>query len=186
MLTSRRRFDVIMTLILCRVPLSWNQNNILTALSPLAAPGIIKMTNSGTTNDVNFVKMTFLFDCMVTVYQTPNSSQYTSCHCVTLATYLPGSSRHSAVVPQSMIDNMDTMLAHFRTFTHYIWWRHQPVTNGFTSQKSVTRSFEVFLDLRLNKRLNKRPRLRWFDDSLWRHCNVSKWDWPGWVWNVGV
>ena len=37
-----------------------------------------------------------------------------------------------------------------------------------------TRSFDVFLDLRLNKRLSKRWRRRWFETpsrSLWRHCN---------------
>ena len=38
----------------------------------------------------------------------------------------------------------------------------------------VTRSFDAFFDLRLNKRLNKQSRRRWFDTpswSLWRHCN---------------
>ena len=39
----------------------------------------------------------------------------------------------------------------------------------------VTRSFDVFFDLRLNKRLSKQSRRRWFETqsrSLWRHCNV--------------
>ena len=50
------------------------------------------------------------------------------------------------------------------------WWRHQmktfstllviragnsPVTGEFPTQRPVTRSFEVFFDLRLNKRLSK-------------------------------
>ena len=50
-----------------------------------------------------------------------------------------------------------------------VWWRHQmetfsallalcegnpPVTGGFPSQKPVTRIFDVFFDLRLNKRPN--------------------------------
>ena len=50
------------------------------------------------------------------------------------------------------------------------WWRHQmdtfsallalcagnsPVPGEFPSQRSVTRSFDVFFDLRLNKRLSK-------------------------------
>ena len=69
------------------------------------------------------------------------------------------------------------------------WWRHQieifsplltlwegnpPLTGGFPSQRPVTRSFEFFFDLRLNKRLSKQPRRRWFETpshSLWRHCN---------------
>ena len=52
----------------------------------------------------------------------------------------------------------------------YPWWRHQMenfsallaicagnirVTGEFPAQRSVTRSFDFFFDLRLNKRLNK-------------------------------
>ena len=52
----------------------------------------------------------------------------------------------------------------------YWWWRHQmetfsailaivtgnsPVTGEFPTQKPVTRSFDVFIDLRLNTRLSK-------------------------------
>ena len=68
-------------------------------------------------------------------------------------------------------------------------WRHQMetfsallalcagnshVTREFTSQRAVTLSFDVFFDLRLNKRLSKQSRRRWFktlSSSLWRHCN---------------
>ena len=49
------------------------------------------------------------------------------------------------------------------------------VTGGFPLQRPVTRSFAVFFDLRLNKRLNKQSRRRWFETlscSLWRHGNV--------------
>ena len=70
-----------------------------------------------------------------------------------------------------------------------------PVTGGFPSQRPVTQSYDVFLDLRLNKRLSKQSRWRWFETSLrslWCHCNgkstglVSSshtwWDYfdPGW------
>ena len=69
------------------------------------------------------------------------------------------------------------------------WWRNQletfsallalcagnlPVTGEFPSQRPVTLSFDVFFDLRLNKRLSKQSRPRWFEApsrSLWRHCN---------------
>ena len=69
------------------------------------------------------------------------------------------------------------------------WWRHQiktfsallafcegnsPVTGEFPSQRPVTRSFDVFFDLRLNKWLRKQPRRRWFEtlsSLLWRHSN---------------
>ena len=70
------------------------------------------------------------------------------------------------------------------------WWRHQmetfsdrvtgPLCGEFTgpgefpTQRPVTRNFDVFFDLRLNKRLSKQPRGCWFETpswSLWRHCN---------------
>ena len=72
------------------------------------------------------------------------------------------------------------------------WWRRQmetfpafmalcagnsPVTGESPSHKPVTRSFDVFLGLHLNKGLNKRSRRRWFETSsrsLWRHCNVKE------------
>ena len=44
----------------------------------------------------------------------------------------------------------------------------------FPTQRPVTRSFDVCFDLRLNKRLSKRPWGWWFETppwSLWRHCN---------------
>ena len=47
------------------------------------------------------------------------------------------------------------------------WWIH--------SQRSTMRTFPVFFDLRLNKRLRKQPRSRWFQTpsrSLWRQCIV--------------
>ena len=50
-----------------------------------------------------------------------------------------------------------------------------PVTGGFPSQRPVTRRFDVFFDLRLNKRFSKQWRSRWFDTpsrSSWRHCNA--------------
>ena len=46
----------------------------------------------------------------------------------------------------------------------------------FPTQRSVTRSFDVFFDLRLNKRLSKQPWGWWFEPpswSLWRHRNVQ-------------
>ena len=72
---------------------------------------------------------------------------------------------------------------------HYAWWRHQmetfsallaicagnsPVTGEFPTQRPVTRSFDVFFDLHLNKRLSKQSWGWWFETSsrpLWSHCN---------------
>ena len=51
------------------------------------------------------------------------------------------------------------------------------VTGEFPSQRPVTRSFDVFSDLGLNKRLSKQLGRRWFETpscSLLRHCNVPK------------
>ena len=50
------------------------------------------------------------------------------------------------------------------------------VPGEFPAQRPVTRSFDVFFDLRLNKRLSKQSWGWWFETlshSLWRHCNVS-------------
>ena len=52
---------------------------------------------------------------------------------------------------------------------------NSPFTDEFPAQRPVTRSFDVFFDLRLNKRLSKRSRGWWFETllcRLWRHCNV--------------
>ena len=69
------------------------------------------------------------------------------------------------------------------------WWRHQMetffmlltlcmgnslVTGEFPSQRAVTRSFDVFFHLCLNKRLSKQSWGWWFGTpsrSLWRHRN---------------
>ena len=68
------------------------------------------------------------------------------------------------------------------------WWRHQmetfsallaicagnsPVPGDFPAQRQVTRSFDVFFDLRLN---NKQSWGWWFETlsrPLWRHCNIK-------------
>ena len=79
--------------------------------------------------------------------------------------------------------------AFFQIWRHS-WWRHQmetfstllaicagnsPIPGEFPTQRPVTRSFDGFFDLRLNKRLNKQPWGSWFETpsrSLWRQCNV--------------
>ena len=74
----------------------------------------------------------------------------------------------------------------------FSWWRHQietfsallaicagnsPVTDEFATQRPATRSFDVFFDLRLNKRLRKQSWGWWFETlsrPLWRHRNVYR------------
>ena len=49
-----------------------------------------------------------------------------------------------------------------------------PVTGEFPSQRPLRRSFDVFFDLSLSKRLSKPSRRRWFETpsrSLWRPSN---------------
>ena len=51
---------------------------------------------------------------------------------------------------------------------------NSPVTGEFLAQRPVTRSFDVFFDLRLNQKLNKQSWGWWFETlsrSLWRHWN---------------
>ena len=51
---------------------------------------------------------------------------------------------------------------------------NSPVPGEFPTQRPVPRSFDVFLDLRLNKRLSKQPWGWWFESlsrPLWRHHN---------------
>ena len=53
---------------------------------------------------------------------------------------------------------------------------NSPVTGEFPSQRPVTRSFDVFFDLRLNKRLSKQSRGWRFETPsrpLWPHHNVE-------------
>ena len=51
-----------------------------------------------------------------------------------------------------------------------------PVTGAFPSQRPVARSFDVFFDVRLNKRSSEQSRWRCFEMpwcSLWRHWYVK-------------
>ena len=80
------------------------------------------------------------------------------------------------------------------TLSRTSWWRHQmetfsallaicagnsPVPGEFPAQWPVALSFDIFFDLRLNKRLSKQSWGWWFETlshPLWRHCNkVEPW-----------
>ena len=55
-----------------------------------------------------------------------------------------------------------------------LWAANSPVPGEFPVKRPVTRSFDVFLKLRLNRQLNKQSWGWWFETrsrSLWRHCN---------------
>ena len=63
-----------------------------------------------------------------------------------------------------------------------IKWKHYwPFVGGIhrspvnSPQRPLMRSFDVFFDLRMNKRLRKQSWCWWFETlsrPLWRHCNV--------------
>ena len=75
----------------------------------------------------------------------------------------------------SLMDNMMTSLSENTFRVTGLLCGNSPVTGEFPSQRSVTRSFDVFFDLRLNKRLSEQSWGWWFETpwrSLWRHCNV--------------
>ena len=73
------------------------------------------------------------------------------------------------------------------------WWRNQmktfsallalcagnsPEIGDYPAQRPVMRSFDIFFDLRLNRRLSKQPWGWWFEPpswSVWRHFNDFNW-----------
>ena len=64
---------------------------------------------------------------------------------------------------------------HFPRYWSFVCVGNSLVTGEFPSQRPVTRSFNIFFDLTLNKRLSKQSIRPWFETpsgSLWRHCNV--------------
>ena len=92
---------------------------------------------------------------------------------------------------QSFIYNFDINIIQHLFCKIYPWWRHQletfpallaicagnsTVPGKFHAQRPVTRSFDVFFDLRLNKRLSKQSWGWWFDPlsrPLWRHLRCK-------------
>ena len=79
---------------------------------------------------------------------------------------------------------------HMETFSALlaIWAGNSPVTGEFPAQRPVSRSFGVFFDLPLNKRLSKQSWGWWFETlsrPLWRHSNdgiitwiiLINWNW---------
>ena len=50
------------------------------------------------------------------------------------------------------------------------------VTGGFPLQMSVTRNFDVFFDVCLNKRLNKQSRCQWFETRLFIHSHLDPYE----------
>ena len=99
--------------------------------------------------------------------------------------------RHWLCLRRRILGTVEMTPLNMGVFVIVPWLRHQmetfsallalcagnsPVTGEFPSQRPVTRSFDVFFDLRLNKRLSKQSWGWWFETPsrpLWRHCNGS-------------
>ena len=115
------------------------------------------------------------------------------------------SSQPESTVGRSVILDVMALMRHPRNaevdqgltapWSHPTWWRHQmktfsallaiwagnsPVPGEFPAQRPATRRFNVFFDLRLNKRLSKQSWGWWFETlsrPLWRHSNeMTSWE----------
>ena len=88
-------------------------------------------------------------------------------------------------LPFSGVDVKDVRImmassnANFFHVTGPLWGGiHWSPLNSLHKGWPVTRTFDDFSVLRLNKRLSKQSRRRWFETpwrSLWRHCNLRIW-----------
>ena len=77
-------------------------------------------------------------------------------------------SRHISMMTSSK-------LKHFPRSWPFARGIHRSPVNS-PQKRPMTRNFDVFFDLRLNKRLSKQSWGWWFDTSLrplWRHCNEN-------------
>ena len=111
----------------------------------------------------------------------------TSPKCVNFMEIKLGTFNHISWIVQLILKSalLQVMACRLPSAIAGTWWRHQmekfsallalcagnsPVTGEFPAQRPVTRSFDVFFDLRLNKQSWG----WWFETlsrSLWRHCN---------------
>ena len=94
------------------------------------------------------------------------------------------------ITPQALSNVLAINVFFQRHNTALSWWRHEmetfsallaicvwnsPVSSEFPAQRPVTRSFDVYFDVRPNKGLSKQSWGWWFETlscSLWRHRNV--------------
>ena len=106
-----------------------------------------------------------------------------------------GSARETVTPDLTLMEVSDPPLIHPHPDTHphpspptqtihdgVVKWKHfpryWPFVRGIhrSTQRPVARSFDVFFDLRLNKRLSKQSWSWWFETlshPLWRHCNEN-------------
>ena len=92
--------------------------------------------------------------------------------CANMIITVPPDAKQAQFWPQSFM--MTSSMETFSTLLA-LCEGNPSVARGFSSQRPVMRSFDVFFDLHLNKRLSKQSRSQWFETplrSLCRHYNV--------------
>ena len=83
----------------------------------------------------------------------------------------------SSVQSPSAMPHHDDVIQwkHFPRYWLFVQGIHRSAVNSPHKCQPATRNFEVFFDLRQNKRLSKQSRRQWFETpsrSLWPHYNV--------------
>ena len=138
----------------------------------ISCTGSWQMKTSGATSDANFLKMALLVSMHVARIYSPslNMSMFNlwNVYCDVVC----------IIVLKLTVLWWDPIPANIYSQS---WWRHQmetfsallalcawnsPVTGEFPAQRPVTRSFDVFFDLRLNIRLSKQSWGWWFWDAI--------------------
>ena len=164
---------------------------ILTKFSSLVALKVAQMTNSNTACDENSVKRAFPFQ------RYSVNGKHVAGRLWRNASYLSmyfGSTlseafrqRHPAVISQLGAYRTDKNFLHMMTSSNgnisallAICAENTPVTGEFPAQRPVTRSFDVFFDLRLSKRLSKQSWGWWLETLahydvtvIWNQSNES-------------
>ena len=86
--------------------------------------------------------------------------------------YISKSSSNDHITLRHQIETFSKLLA--------VCAGNSPFTGEFPTQRPVTQSFDVFFDLRPNKRLSNQSSGSWFEmpsHSLWCHCNEARLMW---------
>ena len=137
--------------------------------------------------------ITVNFPILMPLKRDPVSSDIFQWYCIEISVqlvrvlFLPLRYGHCGVQSNTRYDGLDVdskhdhhQLAHDDVIKWKHFLRYWPFVRGIhrsiPAQRPVTRSFDVFFGLRLNKRLSKQSRGWWYETpsrSLWRHCNEN-------------
>ena len=98
-------------------------------------------------------------------YQWNNPQQYINVDLINpIGTVCVYTTKQSTPIPCAYYTGHDDVIKwkHFPRYWPFVRG-NSPVTGEFPAQRPVTQSFDVFFDLRLNKRLSKQSRGWWFE-----------------------